>query len=65
MNTVDLGFQQWFGRTKIYNKIGIFYFSEHAVLINVRSKSRDYLAQNQDNVFEWSNMSTYSLVSVS
>ena len=59
MNTVDLGFQQWFGRTKNYNKIGIFDFSEHAVLINIRNKSKDCLAWNQDNVFEWSNMSTY------
>ena len=43
------GFEPWSGQTKDY-KIGICYFSaEHAVL---RSKNKDWFAQNQNNVSE-------------
>jgi hypothetical protein len=43
------------GQTKDY-KIGICCFStKHAAL---RSKSKDWLARNQNNVSEWSDMST-------
>jgi hypothetical protein len=42
------------GQTKDY-EIGICCFSaKHAAL---RSKSKDWLARNQNNVSEWSNMS--------
>jgi hypothetical protein len=52
----------WFeplsGYTQDY-KFGICcWFANHAVL---RSKSNDWLVQNQDNVSEWSNMSTHGL----
>ena len=41
------------GQTNNY-KIGIFSFSaEHAAL---QSKSQDWLAQNQDHEFKWSDM---------
>jgi len=52
-STVDCQF--WSCQSKEY-KNGICYFSvKHTVL---RSKSKDCLAWNQDNVFEWSDMST-------
>jgi hypothetical protein len=47
------------GQTKDY-KIGICCFSaKHAAL---RGKSKDWLARNQNNVSEWSNMSTRGLL---
>jgi hypothetical protein len=46
------------GQTKDY-KIGICCFSaKHAAL---RSKSKDWLARNQNDVFEWSDMSIRGL----
>ena len=49
-SAVDRGFEPRLGRTKD-NKIGICCFSaKHAAL---RSKSKDWLAQNQNNVSEW------------
>ena len=46
-------------KTKDYN-IGICCFSsKHAVL---RSKSKDWLAQNQDNVYKWNDMSICELL---
>ena len=55
---VDREFEQWSGQTKDY-EIGIWYFFlKHMAL---RSKSKDWLAQN--NVSEWwSNMSTHELL---
>jgi len=47
------------GQTKDY-KIGICCFSaKHAAL---RRKSKDWLARNQNNVFEWSDMSIRGLL---
>ena len=41
-------------------KIGISYFTNrHTALM---SKSKDWLAQNQDNVSEWKDMSTRELL---
>ena len=61
-SAVDRGFQLWSGQAKDY-KIGICCFSaKHTVL---RRKSKDWLARNQNNVSEWSDMSTRGLVSVS
>ena len=41
-------------------EIGICFFSaKHAAL---RRKSKDWLARNQDNVSEWSDMSTHVLL---
>ena len=58
-SAVDRGFEPLSGQTKYY-EIGICCFSaKHAVL---RSKSKDWLARNQNNVFEWSDMSTCGLL---
>jgi len=53
--TVDHGFETRSGQTKD-DKIGIFCFSaKHAAL---RSMSKDWLARNQNNVSEWTCLST-------
>jgi hypothetical protein len=55
---VDNGFEPWSGQIK-ENKIGICCFSSnHPVL---RSKNKDLFALKQDNVSEWSDMSTHRL----
>ena len=54
-----LGFQPQLVQTKDYN-IDICHFcAKHATL---RSKSKDWLALNQYNVSEWSDMSTHRLL---
>jgi hypothetical protein len=59
-SAVDRGFEYWSGQTKDY-KIGICCFSaKHAAL---RRKNKDWLARNQNNVFEWSDISTRGLLS--
>jgi hypothetical protein len=58
-SVVDRGFETRSGETKDY-KIGICcFFARHAAL---RRKSKDLLARNQNNVSEWSNMSTCRLL---
>jgi hypothetical protein len=58
VGVVDCGFKPWLGRTKDY-KIGNCCFSaKHAAL---RRKSKDWLVRNQDNVSEWSYISTHRL----
>jgi hypothetical protein len=58
-SAVDRGFKPRSGQTKDY-KIGICCFSaKHAAL---RRKSKDWLARNQNNVSEWSDMSTRELL---
>jgi hypothetical protein len=58
-SVVDGGFEHWLSQTKGY-KIGICCFSaKHATL---RRKSKDWLARNQNNVSEWSDMSTRGLL---
>ena len=58
-SAVDSGFEPRSGQTKDY-KIGICCFSaRHAAL---RRKSKDWLAQNQYNVSEWSDISTRGLL---
>jgi hypothetical protein len=47
------------GQTKDY-KIGICCFSDKHVAL--RTKSKDLLAQNQDNMSEWGDMSILELV---
>ena len=57
-SVVDRGFDPRSGQTKDY-KIGICCFSaKHAAL---RIKSKDWLAQNKDNVYEWGDMSRRGL----
>ena len=54
LSVVDLGFVPRSGQTKDYEN-GICCFSaKHAAL---RSKSKDWLAWNQNNVSEWSDIS--------
>ena len=56
---VDRGFEPRPGQAKDY-KIGICCFSaKHTAL---RRKSKDWLARNQNNVSEWSNMFTSGLL---
>ena len=56
---VDRGLEPRSGKTKDY-EIGICCFSaKHAAL---RRKSKDWLARNQNNVSEWSDMSTAGLL---
>ena len=58
-SAVDHGFEPRSGQTKDY-KIGICCFSvKHAALTR---KSKDWLAQNQNNVSKWSDMSTCGLL---
>ena len=58
-SAVDHGFEPRLGQTKDY-KIGICCFpAKHAAL---RIKSKHWLAWNQNNVSEWSDMSTRGLV---
>ena len=58
-SAVDCGFESRSGQTKDY-KIGVCIFSpKHTAL---RSKNKDRLAQYQDNVSEWSDMSTCALL---
>ena len=58
-SAVDCGFEPRSGQTKDY-KIGICCFSaKHAA---IRRKSKDWLARNQNNVSEWSDMSTRGLL---
>ena len=58
-SAVDRGFEPTSGQTKDY-KIGICCFSsKHAT---VRNKRKDWLARNQNNLSEWSEMSTHRLL---
>jgi hypothetical protein len=58
-SAVDRGLEPRSDQTKDY-KIGICCFSaKHAAL---RRKSKDWLVQNQNNVFEWSDISTRGLL---
>ena len=58
-SAVDRGFDPRSGKTKDY-KTGICRFSaKHTAL---RRKSKDWLARNQNNVSEWSDMSTHGLL---
>jgi len=58
LNTYS-GFESWSGQTKD-DKIHICCFSaKHEVL---GRKREDWLARNQDNVSEWSDMSTRGLL---
>ena len=50
-SVVDRGFKSWSGQAKDY-KISICCFSTKYVAL--KRKSKDWLAQNQDNVSEWS-----------
>jgi hypothetical protein len=58
-SAVDRGFDPRSGQTKHY-KIGMCcFFTKHAVL---RCKRKDWMAQNQNNVSKWGEMSTRGLL---
>jgi hypothetical protein len=58
-SAIDREFEPQTGQIKDYN-IGICCFSaKHAAL---RRKSKDWLARNQNNVSEWSDMSIHGLL---
>jgi len=61
-STVDRRFEPQSDKTKDY-AIGMFCFSSKHVAL--RSKVNDCWAPDQDNMSEWSDMSTRELVSVS
>jgi hypothetical protein len=58
-SVVDREIEPRSGQTKDY-KIGICCFSAKHVAL--RRKSNDWLAQNQNNVSEWNDMSTCGLL---
>ena len=53
LSAVDRGFEPWSGQIKDY-KIGFCCYSTKDA--ELRRKSKDRLARNQDNVSEWSDM---------
>ena len=52
-SAIDRGFESRSGQTKDYQIVCVAYNAKHAEL---RRKSKDWLARNQDNVSEWSDM---------
>ena len=58
-SAVDRGFESWSGRTRDY-KFGIC--CSYTKDAGLRRKSKDWLAQNQDNVSDWGNMSICRLL---
>ena len=56
---VDHGIEPLLSPTRDY-KIGIYCFSP--MQATLRSKSKDRLSWNQDNVYEWNDMSTCGLL---
>ena len=58
-SAVDHGFEPRSGQTKDY-EIGICCFSAKQAAL--RRTSRDWLSRNQNNVSEWSDMSTRGLL---
>ena len=53
MFTKDCGFESRSSQTKDYQLVFVTYNAKHPEL---RRKSKDWLAWNQDNVSEWSDM---------
>jgi hypothetical protein len=54
-SAVDRGFEPRSGKTKHFQICICFFSAKHAAL---RRKSKDWLARNQNNVSEYSDMST-------
>ena len=52
-SAVDRGFESRSGQTKDYQLICVAYNAKHAEL---RRKSKDWLARNQEKVSKWSDM---------
>jgi hypothetical protein len=58
-SAVSCVFEQRMGQTKGYDITIWCFFSKHESL---RSKTKDWLAQNQDNISEWSDKSIHELL---
>ena len=58
-SVVDRGFESWLGQTKDYEIVICCFSAKHASL---RNKSKHWLARNQNNVSEWSDMSIHGLL---
>jgi hypothetical protein len=58
LSAVDCGFEPASGQTKDYEILICWFSAKHAAL---RRKSKDWLAQNQDGVSEWDDMSNWSI----
>jgi hypothetical protein len=58
-SALDRGFRPRSGQTKDYTIGRCCFCAKHAAL---RRKSKDWLARNQNNVSEWSDMSTRGLL---
>ena len=58
-SAVDRGFESRSGETKDYQLVFVAYNAKHAEL---RRKSKDRLARNQNNLSEWSDISTQWLL---
>ena len=59
LSVVDREFECWSCQIKDYEMGSCCFSTKNAVL---RSKSTDWFAQNQDNVSEWSDMYTHTLL---
>ena len=59
LNVVDRGFEPHLGQTKYYIINICCYSAEHATL---KGKNKDCLVRNQDNMSDWSDMSTRRLL---
>jgi hypothetical protein len=55
-SAVDRGFEPRSGQTKDYQIVMCCFSTKHAALMR---KRKDWLARNQNNVSEWSDMSTH------
>ena len=58
-NAVDRRFERQSDQTKDYKNWYMLIFEKHP---SIKSKSKDVLARNKDNVSEWSHMSSHSLL---
>ena len=59
-NVVDRGFDRWSDQTKDYKNRYVLLLNKNTQDKGVRA---DWLTRNQENVFEWSDMSTNGLLS--
>ena len=58
-SAVDRGFDPWSGQTKDNKKVICCFSAKHAAL---RSKNKDWLARNQDNVSKWGDLTICGLL---
>jgi hypothetical protein len=58
-SVVDRGYEPWSSQSKDYEIVICCFSAKHAALM---SKSKDWLAWNQNNVAEWGDMSITGLL---